>query len=243
MRKLEWFETWFGTPYYNILYNNRNEQEAADFINLLLETFPPEPQARMIDIACGHGRHSIQLAEKGFEVTGIDISAASIAKAKNFETEKLEFFIHDMRLPFRRNYFDYAFNFFTSFGYFENRRDNFRAANAFAKNIKPGGLLMVDYLNANPVKNQSLENQVLVKEGLEFNISKEIENGRVNKYIKLKDISGGIHHFKESVQLFSFNEMKNLFTKQGLELIDVFGNYQLEKYDEANSPRDRKSVV
>ncbi len=87
----------------------------------------------MLDVACGRGRHSRILASKGFVVTGIDISFDSIAFAKQFENENLDFYQHDMRLPFRVNYFDYAFNFFTSFGYFKTRREHDDAIRTIAK--------------------------------------------------------------------------------------------------------------
>ena len=79
----------------------------------------PGPVTAMLDVACGKGRHSRFLAEKGYDVTGIDLSEYSIGEALKYEAENLHFYRHDMRLPFWINYFDYAFNFFTSFGYFQ----------------------------------------------------------------------------------------------------------------------------
>ncbi len=92
----------------------------------------------MLDIGCGKGRHSVQLASKGFDVTGIDLSEHSITKAKKKENDHLHFFVHDMRLPFWINYFDYAFNFFTSFGYFKTRREHDNAIRTVAQSLKPG---------------------------------------------------------------------------------------------------------
>src|SRR5882757_7437708 len=94
-----WFKEWFNSPYYHQLYFNRDEKEAAAFIHLLLEYLHPPAGARMVDIACGRGRHSKILAAKGYDVTGIDLSPENIAFARQFETEKLNFYQHDMRLP------------------------------------------------------------------------------------------------------------------------------------------------
>ena len=111
----QWFKDWFNTPYYHQLYFKRDEKEASAFIDKLITYLNPAPGATMLDVACGKGRHSIRLAEKGFDVTGIDLSADSIEEALLSSSDTLQFFQHDMRLPFWINYFDYAFNFFTSF--------------------------------------------------------------------------------------------------------------------------------
>ena len=77
----EWYKEWFSSPYYEILYHKRNEEEAAAFIQRLLQYLNPEPGSRMLDVACGKGRHSSELADMGFDVTGIDLSEPSISEA------------------------------------------------------------------------------------------------------------------------------------------------------------------
>lgn len=134
-----WFKNWFDSPYYHQLYFNRDESEAAAFINKLIEYLKPASRSRMLDVACGKGRHSLQLANKGFDVTGIDLSAYSIQEALKHECENLHFYQHDMRLPFWINYFDYAFNFFTSFGYFQTQRENDNAIRTIAQSLKQQG--------------------------------------------------------------------------------------------------------
>src|SRR5688572_24580227 len=114
MPERNWFKEWFNSPYYHLLYNHRDDKEAITFINQLIKYLAPPVGSRMLDVACGKGRHSKALAEMGFDVTGIDLSFESINEALEFADENLHFFQHDMRLPFWINYFDYAFNFFTS---------------------------------------------------------------------------------------------------------------------------------
>ena len=147
MSEQAWYKDWFNSPFYHKLYFERDEKEAAAFISTLIDHLEPAPGCYMLDIACGRGRHSRFLAEKGFNVTGIDISFASIAFAKKSENENLEFYQHDMRLPFRVNYFDHAFNFFTSFGYFKTRREHDDAIRTIANGLKPNGIFVIDYLN------------------------------------------------------------------------------------------------
>ena len=101
-----WFKDWFNSPYYHLLYFNRDEKEAANFIDKLINYLNPPKGSFMLDVACGKGRHSIHLEEKGFDVTGIDLSEDSIEEALRFQTDTLHFYRHDMRLPFWINYFE-----------------------------------------------------------------------------------------------------------------------------------------
>ena len=109
----EWFEDWFDSPYYHLLYKNRDYSEAESFIDNLISFLKPEEGSRFLDLGCGKGRHSIYLNKKGFDVTGIDLSENSIAAAKEFENEQQNFYVHDMRKLFRTNYFDCVVNLFT----------------------------------------------------------------------------------------------------------------------------------
>ena len=135
----QWFESWFGSPYYRVLYENRDEFEAQEFLDKLLDYLQPLPGARMVDIACGEGRFSIELAERGYDVTGIDLSHLSIDKALKHERAGESAFLCAGYAAFRFTSItlDYAFNFFTSFGYFATKaRDHQMAANSFAKGLE-----------------------------------------------------------------------------------------------------------
>ena len=123
------------------MYFKRDEQRQKNLLNKLIEYLQPATESLMLDIACGRGRHSRILAAMGFDVTGIDLAVKSIKEAKKYETENLHFFLHDMRLPFWINYFDYAFNFFTSFGYFNTRREHDNSIRTIAQSIKPMAFL------------------------------------------------------------------------------------------------------
>src|SRR3989344_5362829 len=120
----EWFECWFDSPYYHVLYKNRDFTEAELFIDNLVQLIKPSKSNRILDLACGKGRHAIYLNKKGFDVTGIDLSEKSIECAKISGNETLHFYTHDMRKLFRSNYFDIVLNLFTSFGYFEQERED-----------------------------------------------------------------------------------------------------------------------
>lgn len=147
MQTSEWFKIWFGSPYYDILYHKRNKEEAAAFVNKLVDYLKIPAQSFILDAACGKGRHSIALAAKGFNVTGIDICPNAIMEAKKYESDNLRFYVHDIRLPFYINYFNYAFNFFTSFGYFKTMREHNDAMRSIAQSLKLNGVFTIDYLN------------------------------------------------------------------------------------------------
>ena len=233
----EWFENWFGSPYYRMLYTHRNDIEAQTFIQNLLTFLHPTVGSKMLDIACGEGRHSIQLASKGFVVTGIDISALSISQAKKSEKDNLQFYVHDMRLPFCFNYYDFAFNCFTSFGYFAHNRDHEQAAKSFAGNLKRKGTLIVDYLNKNYSLQHLVPAETIVREGITFSIKRRMTETHFLKEISFSDFNGKQRIYQERVAAFSIENFKEIFSKAGLEMENVFGDYQLNKYCDNDSPR------
>ncbi|HRO43413.1 MAG TPA: methyltransferase domain-containing protein [Flavipsychrobacter sp.] len=235
--QVDWFESWFGSPYYHILYEHRDTLEAQAFVEELINYLQPLQQSTMVDIACGEGRYSIQLAGHGFDVTGIDLSHASIEKAKKSERKNLQFFVHDMRFPFYINYFDYAFNFFTSFGYFATQRDHLMAAKSFGKGLKKGGLLVVDYLNREYSLSNLIAEEFVQRNQYEFHLKRKLENDHFIKDIYFNDSDNRPRHFKESVAAFTLSDFIQMFKKAGLSLIGTFGDYQLSSYHPLDLPR------
>ncbi|MDR3680863.1 MAG: class I SAM-dependent methyltransferase [Flavipsychrobacter sp.] len=237
MEHVDWFENWFGSPYYNLLYQNRDVKEAQAFVETLLQYLQPPKSSRMLDIACGEGRYAIQLAEHGHDVVGIDLSHTSILKANKFERENLHFYVHDMRMPFYINYFDYAFNFFTSFGYFASQIDHLNAAKSFAAALKKDGILVMDYLNKKFVQSCIKPEDTIQKGGCTFHIKKSIENGQILKEISFTDAGNKERIYTEHVATFTLADFIALFKEAGLTLTTTFGDYALNSYDENSSPR------
>lgn len=234
-----WFKDWFNSHYYHLLYQHRDDQEALNFIQLLIAHLKPADHARMLDVACGKGRHSKALAEMGFEATGIDLSEESIQEAKLDESEQLHFYQHDMRLPFWINYFDYAFNFFTSFGYFRTKREHDNAIRTIAQSLKPGGIFVIDYLNVRYAeKNQQNTHSVEV-EDVKFHISKWNDESHFYKQIQITEAGNQSpkHLYTEKVAKFTLGDFTEMLSYQGLQVLEVFGDYQLGKYQLQDSPR------
>lgn len=234
---MDWYENWFGSQFYSILYQNRDELEAQEFVENLLAHLEPLPGSTMLDIACGEGRFAKNLAEHGFDATGIDISSQSIEIAKTFESDRLHFFVQDMRLPFYINYFDYAFNFFTSFGYFSNDRDHALAARSFAAALKTDGILVIDYLNREHVLANFVPEETITRDSYTFHIKRRLERNHLIKEISFADSQGKERHYTESVAAFSLADFITMFKATDLYLVDTFGDYQLRPYHIVDSPR------
>lgn len=232
----KWFQYWFSSPYYHILYQQHNNAEAEFFIDNLCAYLEPATESRLLDIACGRGRYAIYLNKKGFDVTGIDLSIASIKHAKQFENNRLHFYVHDMRYLFYINYFDIAFNLFTSFGYFETDYEHIKALKAFQKAIKPGGLLVLDFFNSNKIIEALIPHQIKTVDGIDFNIHKRIDNNKIVKTIEFED-KNKQYTFKEEVMTYKMADFKLFFEQSGFEIVHYFGNYNLEEFDENNSDR------
>lgn len=232
----EWFATWFDSPYYHILYQSHDDKEARGFIDNLITPLALPSGARILDLGCGKGRHARYLAEKGFDVTGLDISAASIAFARHFEHDHLSFFQHDMRLPFRMNYFDGIVNIFTSFGYFDTDRDHLRTLVNVSKGLKPGGLFLLDFFNSNWVRQNLVPHEMKVLDGIEFHVRKTVRGNRVYKRVDFTT-GGRRFTFRERVRLFTLEDFKNLFQAAGLNLQHIYGDYSLQPFNPKDSSR------
>lgn len=236
MQKQSWYRSWFNSPYYHILYKNRDENEAALFIDRVLKYFNPPLESRFLDLACGKGRHSIYMNKKGFDVTGVDLSKENISQAKRFENDHLHFDVHDMREPYANAEFDYVFNLFTSFGYFPSIEENEKVLKASHANLKLKGKILIDFLNAQQVINGLVKEETQIIDGITFEIDREVEDGIIKKSIDIKD-GDKEFRFEEHVRALTRQDFVGMLTRCDFEILDTFGNYNLEEYHEDKSPR------
>lgn len=233
-----WFKEWFNTSYYHQLYSGRDGKEAAAFIDKLITLLKPAAGSLMLDVACGKGRHSIQLAAKGFDVTGIDLSNDSILEALKHQSDNLHFYQHDMRLPFWINYFDYAFNFFTSFGYFKTNREHDNAIRTIAGSLKSKGTFVMDYLNVHFEEDNLVHHSEKEIDDVHYLITKWFDETHFYKKIEVQD--NALDEpliFTERVAKFSLGDFTDMFAYQGLQIKEVFGDYNFSNYSVKNSPR------
>ena len=229
------YNDWFNSPFYHKLYNNRDYSEAKKFISKLLNYLSLKKNSTILDAACGKGRHSIQLEKLGYNVTGIDLSENSINEAKKSENRNLKFLIHDISKPLNIKH-DAVFNLFTSFGYSESKEKDVQILNSIKQNLKKNGTGVIDFFNIINIKKNLVPNDTVTKEGIEFKISRKIEDNMVVKNISFidKDI---LYSFKEKVNALTLKDFKDYFNKTNLDLIKVFGDYNLKNYDPNLSER------
>jgi len=232
----DWFSTWFNSPYYHLLYKHRDYTEAKRFIDNLDKFFEWKESDVIMDLACGKGRHSIYLNQKGARVTGLDLSPQNILFASSFANSRLDFAVHDMREIYAKGAFTHIVNLFTSFGYFVSEEDNFAVFNSVYESLKPGGYFLIDYLNPDKVINDLVESEEKVVDGVRFSISRRIEHGFIVKDI-LFHADGQAHFFQERVQVLRREHFEYYFEKVGLILGSVFGDYNLNPFDFDKSDR------
>jgi SAM-dependent methyltransferase len=235
---VDWFSTWFDTPWYHMLYFEHDQQEANGFIDKLLSHLGVKEGSSILDAGCGKGRHAYYLAEKGFDVTGIDLSDYSIEEAKKLESGNLHFYKHDLRQPFWINYFDYAFNFFTSFGYFKTRRENDAAIRTISQALNRNGKLVIDYLNVHYAEDNFVHSATKSINGYDFVITKWMDEDYFYKKIEVEhDSFTEPHIYTEKVAKFSLGDFTDMLAYQGMQIEDVFGDYQLGSYHVRKTPR------
>lgn len=232
----DWFTTWFDSPYYHILYQNRDESEATRFIDVLTAHLSLEHGSKTLDLACGKGRHSLQLRKKGFDVVGIDLSEESIELAKNLEQDGLEFFVHDMRSLYWLEYFDLVVNLFTSFGYFHSSKDDLKTLSSVYDSLKPGGIFVLDFFNSEKVISQLVNLEEKEIDGVRFEINRAVEDGMIVKRIHVIDGETELD-FQEQVDALTLGDFVAYFEQVGLELLEIFGDYDLNPFETATSDR------
>lgn len=231
----EWFSTWFDSPYYHVLYDERNDQEATEFLSNLVSLLKPEAGASALDLACGAGRHSRALASHGLNVSGCDLSPNSIAEAKKHSGPELTFFVHDMREKLDDQY-QYVFNLFTSFGYFEDMSQNALVLKSVYNALIDPGILVIDFMNSHKVVRDLRFRQEIKKNGITFHIKKEVVNGRIIKTIVFED-QGTSYFFQEKVQALDLDDFRELLGNAHFEIRQLAGNYQLDAFDKEQSDR------
>ena len=237
-KRVPWFQEWFDTRYYYELYSYRDSSEASIFIDSIIGHMQPSPCSFIIDVGCGEGRHAKYLAAKKFNVTGLDLSQASIQKAKQAESERLHFFRHDMRIPFGKSQYDFVFNFFTSFGYFEKMSDNENVIRNMSNALRRGGTLLLDYVNVFPAEKNIIPYEVRSINEIIYHISRWIDDDFFYKEIIVDDVQGNkTSIYTERVAKLNVEDFNQMFVEAGLELKETFGDYKLNTYDYYCSPR------
>lgn len=234
--KKQWFELWFDSPLYHILYKNRNQDEANQFIDTIVKHQKID-KGRILDLACGKGRHAYYLAQKGLDVVGLDLSKESIQYANAmYQLPNLEFYVHDMRLPFRIHFFDYIFNFFTSLGYFNDLKENEKVFESMHSGLKDDGYILIDFMNSEKVIQTLVPRESKEIDGYHFYLRRELVHGKIIKHIQAER-DEKIWMFREEVQALTRENFHTFLNNTGFQLVNEFGDYSLNPYQPKLSDR------
>lgn len=230
-----WFVSWFDTPYYHILYKDRNYREAQIFMDNLTHYLNLPEHAKVLDLACGKGRHSIYLNQLGFTVLGVDLSEKSIETANKNANKTLHFQIHDMREPLNEK-FDAVFNLFTSFGYFDTDEDNLKTLIAIKEMLSEYGFAVIDFMNVPYVLDNLVTEETKTIDKIDFHLKRYLKDGFIVKEIDFED-NGEKYHFEEKVRALTLDDFNKMMNEAGIYLLDTFGDYKLKKYHKNTSER------
>jgi len=236
-KKLQYLD-WLSSGFFHKLYAGTTANEAEPFINQLVQYLQPAPGSRVLDSACGTGFNCRHLAAKGFDVTGVDAATANIEAAKPMEKEGLEFYLHDLRLPFWGNYFHVALNLFTSFGFYRTRREHDNAIRTIASGLQSNGLLVIDYPNTH-YEESRLKTQESKQLGeTQYEWKRWQTETSFFKTITVSDPSlpAPLEYNIERAK-FSLGDFTDMLSFQKMQVQEVFGNYQLAPYHLNDTPR------
>ena len=235
METKEWFTEWFNTPYYHILYKDRNDADAQLFMKNITEFLALPKTTHILDLPCGKGRHSVFLNSLGYKVTGGDLAENSISIAKKFENDTLKFKVHDMRKPFNNSY-DAIFNLFTSFGYFEEDKEDVLILQNIKNGLNKDGYFVFDFLNVELVKRNLVAKETKVVEDITFYITREIKDGFIIKNINFFADNEN-RSYTERVKYIDERKLKSYFEKVGFSIENIFGDYHLNSFNSKISNR------
>lgn len=234
-----WWQKFFDEHYLKVY--KELEKETSREVEAIVRMMDLKPKAKILDLCCGYGRHSIELVQRGFQVIGYDLSDFFIEKAKKDSVDlgvEIEFVKGDMRkLPFDKE-FDAVVNIFTSFGFFDKESDDFKVTKGVSRALKKGGLFLLDlknreYLIRNFQRRRWRQQEDFIM--LEDNFF-DLFTSRWELTRTLLFQNGRKKENSFSLRMYSFTEILNLLKKSGFILESVYGDFDFREYS-LDSPR------
>jgi len=238
-----WYETFFEGDWLELAVNH-DEKLTRTEVDFLVEKLHLEPGARVLDLACGHGRHAVELGVRGFRVTGADISKPALAIARRRATERgvdVELVQLDMRDLDADVRFSAVCNFASAFGYYPSEQDDRQVLGRVARSLLPGGRVLIDTMNAQwltrnfePRARRTLENGTVVLEDRSYDPA----TGRSSATWTLTRTDGTRSEMRHSMQIYSCSELCGMLAQAGLEVDGVWGGV-----DGAAHSIDRRRLI
>ncbi|MCI4670451.1 MAG: methyltransferase domain-containing protein [Bacteroidia bacterium] len=234
--KDDWFKNWFDSDYYPLLYSHRGEEDASRLIQLIISETAPLPDSKILDLACGSGRHSRMFHEKGFQVFGYDLAPRRVQEAIEQSPDEIVFRIHDMRLPFPDGEFHLVANLFTSFGYFEKDEENLSTLSNIYESMKVGAWFVLDYLNVPYIIDNLVARNSKRIDNIDFQIQRSADKNNIFKEVKINDGEKRLS-FIEKIRAFEEKDLKLLLESSGFEVIKILGDYNGKPFQPKHSQR------
>jgi SAM-dependent methyltransferase len=230
-----WYRRAFESLY-PLIYRHRDDAAASREVAALLAMLDLAPPARVLDVACGGGRHMAAFRDEGFNVFGMDLSMTLLRDAVDERDLGGRVVSADMRtVPFDRQ-FDLTVNLFTSFGYFDGEAENLQALRSMAATIRPGARFVMDHMNRAQVERRGLGDDEQQIQGLRVVSRRRIDGDHVVKRMTVVDETGRTTEIIERVRMYSPSQMRAMFDAAGLDVVRVAGSFDGEPLDDG-SPR------
>jgi len=190
---------------------------------------------KTLDLCCGFGRISAELARRGFSVTGVDITESYLQTAKeeaSLEKLNIEYIKADAREFVRQDFFDLAVNLYISFGYFENQKDDLLLARNVYKSLKNGGSFIIETLGKETAVRDFVETEWFERAGFTVLTQYEALDSWTflkNRWILIKDGKRLERVFTQ--RLYSASELRALMLEAGFSKVEIFGDWDESPYD------------
>lgn len=240
---MAWYEDLFNKDYDRVYFPTFTPERNSSEVDFIVSVSRIPQNGQVFDVACGHGRHALELAKRGFQVVGLDLSARYIEMARQNAREaqltNVEFLVGDLRESYFINRFDAALSYFTSFGYFTDE-ENLKVLENVAQSLVKGGTFMLETVNRDwtihKIEYQSrrweeVEPDFFILEDIGFNAhTSRIHTRRI---MLEKDQRRTMEY---DIKLYTHAEMEDLLEKVGLKVAATYGSKDLVPYS-VSSPR------
>ncbi|MEW6202103.1 MAG: class I SAM-dependent methyltransferase [bacterium] len=231
---MEWWRDFFESEFYGGTLENFPHERTKIEVDFFLSILNLKKRAVLLDLCCGIGRHSIEIARRCYKVVGLDYNAKYLETARiNAEKErlKIKFIKGDMRRIPYENYFDAVLNIFSSFGYFEKDSENFKVFTAVSRCLKPGGKFVLDMTsrdwivrNFQEIRVSESEDTLIIEKGT-FDVK---ENQVVSRWAWIRGGRKSEHECR--IKLYPYSTHKRELEKRGLHIVGSYGGYDGSEY-------------